>query len=336
MKDNRLADLNFWVIMLGLVLLLVSALWNPAKAASGESLQASRGPVMLNENISISGTIIHLGDLFDGVGDKARIAIAYAPEPGKRAFFDVNWLYRVAQRYRLAWKPLSLKQRAVVERSSLVIGTEEIKDHILAALIEKGIDADVSVELNNRMLRLHVPGDSSATMAVEDISFNPSTRRFTASIVAPVNGPVPTRTRVTGKIFKMLEIPVLNHRLARGEIIRGRDIKWIEIRSKQTGRNVIIDEADLIGMSAKRALRMNTPIRVSEVGQPVLVNKGSLVVMTLNTPLMRLTAQGKAQESGVEGETVRILNTQSNKVIQAIVTSSGQVRVIPVSHIAMN
>jgi len=336
MKDNRLSDANFWVILLGLALLLTSAIWNPATSASGEQFQKPQGPVILNENVNVIGSIIHLGDLFDGVGDKASVAVAYAPEPGKRAFFDVNWLYRVAQQHKLAWKPLSLRQRSVVERGSIVIGSEEIKDHILAALVEKGIGAEFSIELNNNMLRLHLPSDSSATMAVQDITFNPNTRRFAANIVAPVDSPGSTRTRVTGKIFRMLEIPVLNRRLAGGEIIRNQDIKWIEIRSKQTGRNVITNETDLVGMSAKRGLRMGVPIRISEVGHPVLVVKGSLVVMTLIMPQMRLTSQGKAMENGIDGDTIRVLNTQSNKVVQATVTSSGQVRVIPISHIAMN
>ena len=335
MKHNKTTDINFWMTLLGLALLLVSALWNPASAGSNLSLETPNGPVMLNEKISVNGTVIHLGDLFNGVGDKAGIAVAYAPEPGKRAFFDVNWLYRVAQKYRLAWKPLSLKQRTVVVRVSIVIGPEEIKDHILAALIEKGVGSDVSIELNNRMLRLHVPGDSSATMAVEEVSYNSSTRRFAANIIAPVDSPAPTRTRITGRIYKMLEIPVLNRRLGKGEIIRSRDIKWIDVRSKRAGRNVIIEETDLVGMSAKRGLRMGVPVRISEVGHPILVNKGSLVIMTLNTPLMRLTSQGRAEESGIDGDTIRVLNTQSNKIIQAIVTGAGQVSVIPVSHIAM-
>ncbi len=337
MKDRPFADLNIWITLLGLAMLLASAWWNPATAGSDTgSDRNSQGPVMLNESVSIDGSIILLGDLFGGLGDKARIAVAYAPKPGKRAFFDVNWLYRVAQRYQIAWKPLSLNQRVVVKRSSITIGADEIKDYILAALIEKGASGDIRVELNNRNLRLYVPGDSLATMAVEDISFNPASRRFTAFLIAPVDGPAPTRTRVTGKIFRMLELPVLSHRLAKGEIIRKRDIKWVEIRARRIGRYAITDEADLIGKAAKRGLRMDTPIQLSEVGEPVLVTKGSLVLMTLNTPLMRLTSQGKAQQSGVDGETIRVLNTQSNKIIQAIVTGAGQVRVIPISTLALN
>ena len=333
MRNSKLSDVNFWVIMLGLALLFASALWNPATAGS----ETPRGPVVLNENVTVNGTIIHLGDLFQGVGDKAGSAIAYAPEPGKRAFFDVNWLYKVAQSYRLAWKPVSLKQRAVVSRASITIGTEEIKDHILAALIEKGVEVGVNIELSNHMMRLYVPDDSSsATMAVEDISYNPASQRFVANIIAPVDSSAPTRTRVTGRVFRMLEVPVLNRDIARGDVIRNRDIKWIDIRSKRARRNIITEAVELVGMSAKRALRRDAPIASSDVGQQVLVAKGSLVIITLKMPMMRLTSRGRAEENGVDGDTIRILNTQSNKIIQATVTGPGQVIVIPVSHVAMN
>ena len=336
MKSNKTTDINFWMTLLGLAFLLASALWNPANAVTKTAVEMPNGPVMLNEKVSVNGSIIHLGDLFKGVGDKAGIAVAYAPEPGKRAFFDANWLYRVAQNYQLPWKPMSLKQRTVVLRASTVIGTDEIKDHLLAALIEKGLDSDISIELSNRMLRLHVPDHGSASVAVEEITYNPSTQRFAANIIAPADAPDPKRTRVTGRIFRMLEVPVLNRRLGKGEVIRSRDIKWVDIRSKRVGRNIITDETDLIGMSSKRAMRMDTPIRRSEIGHPVLVNKGSLVIMTMSTPLMRLTSQGKAEENGIDGDTIRVLNTQSNKIVQAVVTGAGQVSVIPISHIAMN
>ena len=171
---------------------------------------------------------------------------------------------------------------------------------------------------------------------MSEITYNPSTQRFAANIIAPADAPDPKRTRVTGRIFRMLEVPVLNRRLGKGEVIRSRDIKWVDIRSKRVGRNIITDETDLIGMSSKRAMRMDTPIRRSEIGHPVLVNKGSLVIMTMSTPLMRLTSQGKAEENGIDGDTIRVLNTQSNKIVQAVVTGAGQVSVIPISHIAMN
>ena len=53
-------------------------------------------------------------------------------------------------------------------------------------------------------------------------------------------------------------------------------------------------------------------------------------------PKMILTAQGKALDNGADGDTVRITNTQSKKVIEAEVTGMGRVAVLPTGFVAMN
>jgi flagella basal body P-ring formation protein FlgA len=56
----------------------------------------------------------------------------------------------------------------------------------------------------------------------------------------------------------------------------------------------------------------------------------------LKTPMMTLTSQGKAIENGSDGDVIRLTNTQSNTVIQAIVSGAGVVTITTVSHLAMN
>ncbi len=50
---------------------------------------------------------------------------------------------------------------------------------------------------------------------------------------------------------------------------------------------------------------------------------------------MTLTAQGRALEDGGAGDTVRVVNTQSNTVVQAVVTGANRVSVLPAGTIAM-
>jgi flagellar basal body P-ring formation protein FlgA len=263
-------------------------------------------------------------------------SVAYSPEPGKRAVFDTTWLYKVARGYGLAWKPLSNKQQAVVRRESIAIKRAEIEDNILGALIEQGTSPEMSVELSNRMLQIHVPSDTEATIAVEDLLVDQRTSRFTAWLTAPANGPVSSRTRVTGQIVKMVDVPVLNNRIARDQIIRAEDLKWIKIRSKRIQDDVVTNANGLIGMTPKRVLRSGKPVSNSDISRPLLIKKGGLVTMVLKSPFMTLTSQGRALDNGSDGDVVRITNTQSNKTVQAVVTNTGQVRVTSASSLAMN
>ena len=324
-----------------LLALLTAALLLPAAPASGgqrsaKSATAEAETVVLRESITVNSKLVRLGDLFTVTGEKGGIAVAYAPLPGKRAVFDARWLYRVARAYNLKWRPLSVQDQIVVERESQVILHDEIEDHIRAALIERGAEPNTRIELSNRMMRLYVPGNVAATVAVEDISFESRTGRFTAILAAPAGEPSATRTRVTGRLFQVAEIPVVTRRLLAREVITERDVKWVSVRRDRLPRGTITDINELIGMAAKRSLRPGIPVQASAVQKPILVPKGSLVTIFLKARRMTLTAQGKALEDGSDGDTIRITNTQSDKVIEAEVTGAGRAQVLPTSFMVMN
>ena len=181
--------------------------------------------VVLRESVVVKSKLVRLGDLFSNTGAKADITVAYAPAPGKRALFDARWLSRVARAYGLDWRPLGPQDQIMVERESQIITRAEIEDSIHAALISQGAERSMTVELSNRLLRLYVASGSLATVGVEDVAYEPRTRRFTAIVVAPARDPRATRTRVTDRLVKITEVPVLNRRMLRNEVITKGDIK---------------------------------------------------------------------------------------------------------------
>lgn len=292
--------------------------------------------VVLKESVVVKSKLVRLGDLFSNTGAKADITVAYAPAPGKRALFDARWLFRVARAYGLEWRPLGLQDQIMVERESQAITRAEIEDSIHAALISQGAERSMSVELSNRLLRLYVPSESLATVGVEDVAYEPRTGRFTAIVVTPARDPRATRTRVTGRLVKITEVPVLNKRMLRNEVITKGDIKWIKVRNDRLRRGTITDSNELIGMAVKRGAKAGLPLQTGAIQRPILVAKGSLVTIILKAPKMILTVQGKALDNGADGDTVRITNTQSNKVIEAEVTGVGKVAVLPTGFVAMN
>ena len=292
-------------------------------------------PVMLIESVIVNSTIVKLGDVFTNTGKQSEIAIAYAPAPGQTATLDANWLYRVANAYKIKWRPLSIRERAIIQRESVVITRQEIEDRILLALIDKGADERSQVELSNRLLRIHVAGDLAAKVFVDDVIFEPRTKRFNAVLVATGGSGPEQRTRVTGRLHRILEIPVLTSRMKPGSIIRKHHIKWVKIRAERLQRDIILDDTNLIGMSSKRGLLAEKPLRNSDVRRPVLVKKNSLVTLELSMPGMSLSARGKAFEDGAKGETVRVHNLRSKNIVEGVVVGDGKVRVRISRRVAM-
>lgn len=292
--------------------------------------------VALKDSSRLDGKIIYLGDLFSNLSEtKREIAVAYTPAPGKRAVFDARWLYRVARSHKLKWRPLSRHDRIVIERTSTIINRDQIAEDVLSALLDEGADPDMEVEFGNRNLRLHVGGDELAVLGIDDAIFDARSLRFSAIIHAPAGDPAAKRVRITGRLHRTSEVPVPVRRILAGEVIRKEDLKWIKVRSRRLQRDIVHSDLDMIGMSPRRGLRTGQPIRTSAVRRPILVKKGSLVTIILNAPKMRLTAQGKANADGGEGDVIQIMNTQSKSVVEAEVIGPGRVTVRMTTQLAM-
>lgn len=121
--------------------------------------------------------------------------------------------------------------------------------------------------------------------------------------------------------------PVLNRPLARGEIIRGQDLQMLQLKHGASHLVYITDPGQLAGMSAKRPLRPGVPLRASDISEPRIVAKGDIVTMAFEAPGMRLSVRGKALDDGLLGASVRVLNTQTNRTVEATVVAAGYVLV---------
>jgi flagella basal body P-ring formation protein FlgA len=300
-----------------------------APAAHGEA-------VLLNQAAVVDDAYVRLGDLFANAGAKSDTKVARAPAPGQRAVFDARWLYRVARAYGLEWRPLGAQDRIVIERDSQAIDREEIEAHILAALREKGADRDTRIELSNQLLTLYVAAGQPATMQVDNAVLDVRSGRFSALVSAPAGDPTAQRVRVSGRIHRITEVPVLARRMAAGDVIGKNDVKMATVRADRLQHDTIVDPEGLVGMAVRRFLQPDLPVRTSEVQRPLLVAKGSLVTLLLRTPYMTLTAQGKAQDNGAEGDAIRVTNTQSNQTVEAVVIGANVVAVRPASRVLTN
>lgn len=302
-----------------------------------ETAKVEKSPVVLNSHLLLNGEFIRLGDLFDNIDEaKADINVAYAPDPGKRATFDARWLYRVARAYELDWRPFSKLDQAVVERDSITVDREEIEEMIQTALEDRGLDSDMQVMVSNRMLRVHLPADSNGLIEVDDVTYDERANRFSAYIIAPAGSPKAERTRVSGKVHRMIEVPALTRQVPRDEIIGARDIQWLKFRAARVQDDVIRDPEDLIGLTPKRSLRPGKPIRTADVRRPILVPKNGLVTMILQVPNMTLSAQGKALDNGSDGDVVRISNSKSRTVVEGVVVGANRVAVRPTGQMLLN
>ena len=305
---------------------LLAILAVPALAAPAAPPQAPAAPVMLNANPVVAGPLLRLGDLFANAGPAAAVVIGKTPAVGQPLVLDVQALYRLARSHGLAWRPHATTERAVVERESRVVDRTALVQLAGAALADKGISGDeLSIELTTPAQGVRIPIEAAAS--IDQLSYHPDSRQFTGIVEAVIDGSAVQRTAIAGRVFRTVAMPVVVRRLQGGEVIAANDIDWIAIRDSRVPVNAVLDAGALVGLTPKRMLRPGQPILASDLQRPLFVAKGSLVTMIVETPMMQLTARGRALADGAEGDVIRVANLQSQSVIGGVVTGPGIVLV---------
>ncbi len=315
-----------------------AALMLAAVLLSGTAVQAAT----LKPAATVADGQILLGDLFDGLApDLAVRPVLTAPEPGRRANLDAPALSRIAAASGIDWRATGGADRIVVERASVQVTNVTIVDSLRQALRDAGAGDGVDVLLDNRTLSFFLPVGNDATVRVENLAYDAQRGRLTADIVAPATGPELTRQQVGARAIDMVELPVLSRRLAQGELIAEADITWVRQPRDRVQAGVVSDVSEMIGKTVRRAVPPNQAVFVRDVREPVVVAKGAAVTILLQSETMTLTASGKALSDGAQGELVRIVNTSSSRVIDAVVTGPNLVAVrpsgpvtTPVSHVS--
>lgn len=313
------------------LLLASGPVW--AKSAAEETPPPA---ITLKSVAVIEGDVVRLGDLFHGLGAEAETAVARAPSPGSRVELSSRWLAALALGHGVPWRPSSALDRVLVERASHTIGSAQVEDLILGALSERGLDGQVALLLDNPGLRMQLPAEIEPSLAITGLSYDPGSGRFNARIVAPATGAPHALTSVTGRAVVMTDVPVLQRPVEPGEMIRAEDVGWVSQRADRLGRNIVLDAQSVVGKSPRRPINLDQPIRSGDLREPVTVKKNSLVTIALRTKRMVLTAQGRALEDGASGSVIRVMNTKSNTVINAVVADSGLVEVQPTGTAAAN
>jgi flagella basal body P-ring formation protein FlgA len=293
-------------------------------------------PALLRTAVTVDDEVIRLGDLFDGALASPELAIARAPAPGESVVLDVRWLAAVARAHAVAWQPASKFDQSVVVRSSQVVGTDAIRAALLGELVGRGATGDLDIQFDGQAPTMKLPVTVAPDIAVQQLNFDAQSGRFTATLTAAGDGAGVVRTVLSGRAFTLMEVPVPVRRLLPGEIVREEDIEWAQVHADRVTAAIAIDPSLIVGRAPRRPIRAGEPIRANDLQIAIMMKRGTMVTMVLETPQMLITTQGRVMEDGAEGDLVSVMNMSSNRVVKATVVDPTTVAVAAVSAPATN
>ncbi len=274
----------------------------------------------------IQGDNLLLGDIFDGV-ENAEYVLGPAPQPGKDMVLNARTLYKIATALNVDWKPANSTEQIVLRREAVIIAQTTIDALLEDKIREGGVKEGFNIQYVSAADHIVLPAGEDETAEVTSLQFDAQNDSFKAVVVAPSAQNPLKKINVSGRIDRMVSVPVLKNTLKNGDIIGGNDIDYIELPKNRVSNGILVNEDDIMNMTPRRTIASGKPIMSNDLEFPKMVDRGEAITLIFSTGAMTLTAKGKSLQSGAMGDTVRVTNLDSNKNLQGTVTAHREVTI---------
>ena len=115
--------------------------------------------------------------------------------------------------------------------------------------------------------------------------------------------------------------------LVKGQLIDTDNVKLKKMKVSSLFNGYFREIVALTGLQAKRNLAGNSILTPADLQPRELVKSGQRVTILLNLKGLEVKSTGQALQSASLGQLIKVRNTQSNKIVEGVVSASGQITV---------
>jgi flagella basal body P-ring formation protein FlgA len=301
-----------------LCLALLAALLSASSALAAPSLKGE---------ITVNKAIVTIGDMFDDAGSLAETGIFMAPAPGTTGIVPLADVERAARLVGLADFENVGFTRVRVARSATLVDAAMLDGLITADLARRGIISDeVSAELDFDVADVGFNAEAVANPAtLVSLRYTPGNSSFSARfMIAGMDQPVD----LGGTIELMTKAPRLAKTLPTGTILSSADFEFADVPLATADAGGYADLNQLVGKQLVRQARGGIMLKATDVTDPKVVTRNTLVTVVLKSGPMTLTVKGTSLTTAAIGESVEVLNTVTKKILHGVARADGAVEIV--------
>lgn len=288
----------------------------------------------LKADVTVTGDIVTIGDLVENAGPVANVPIFRAPDLGTTGAVATDRILDAIRPHQLIGIDTHGLAEVVVTRASRAITTREISARIAQALGGQygfGNARDIQINFDGDVRTLQVEPNASGELRILALSYDPRTTRFDVTLDMPDSMALQRQpARYSGTAIDTVNAIAVDRPIERGEVLQASDLTTVR-RPKAESSAVLTDGNAAIGLSARHALRPGQALAAADLMKPEIIARNDNVTIVYQVPGITLTLRGQAKDAGALGDTISIVNTESKRVVQAVVSGPDRVTVGPIT-----
>lgn len=236
-----------------------------------------------------------------------------------------------------------LKARKPVKRSltHLCIGLVAVMLHSIPAnadslqnQVDNALNAYIaSIASNSKDKRLEGTWqklDTRLTLPVcpQNLDVTPLTDRTTGRTTVRISCASPAWSLLAPILIRTFQhVVVSTAPIARNDAINPATLTLEEREIKPPLNGFFTDLAQIKGRLAKRPIPADQILTASMLKSPEIISKGQSVIIEAGSDSFAVRSAGTALTNGGLGDTIRVRNAQSGRIVEGVVVSEGKIRV---------
>lgn len=302
------------------IALVLAGIGNAAAQADRPALRAS---------VTVQGDLVRIGDLVENAGPVANVAVFRAPDLGTSGAVSTDRIVDAIRPYQLIDIDTRGLAEVTVARASRGIALDEISDRIADALSRQyklGDPRHIGLTFDRPLRTLQVEANAAGDLQVLALNYDARSNRFDITLDLPSSAILHRQPpRFTGTAIETVDVIAVDHPVERGEVLQASDLTTLRRPKAQAGG--ITEPAAAIGFAARRPLRPGQPLAAADLMKPEIVSRNETVTLIYQAPGITLTLRGQAQDAGALGDTIGVLNAQTKRVVQGVISGPGRVTI---------
>jgi flagellar basal body P-ring formation protein FlgA len=295
--------------------------------------QSAPPPPALRASVTVTSDVVRIGDLVENAGPVANIPIFRSPDLGTTGAVATNRIVDAIRPHELIGIDTRGLAEVIVTRSSRAISAQEISSRIAQALSGQygfGDAHNILVNFDHDVRTLQVEPDVTGELQVLSVSYDARTAHFDVTFGLPSSMEMRRQTtHYTGTATATVDALAVDHPIERGQVIKASDVTVL--RRPKTDTAAVTDMNAVVGLAARHPLQPNQPLGTADLMKPEIVQRNNTVTIVYQAPGVTLTLRGQAQESGALGDTISVMNSESKRVVQAVVSGPDRVSVAAIT-----
>jgi len=314
--------LKFWPSFTFLFVLLT--FFSNADAQISVSFQANASVTAAKIVLADIAVIKPTGSAADAIG---QLPVAAAPAPGKtKQLSTVSVITSLRNRPEVADVDWQGSQSIVVERKGNQISQEQMQQIVTDYLLENSAKLQAQVEftaVRSPQLLVLPAGQLSWKVTPSNPNIIGSS---SFSIFFTVDGKPAGNCVVRGRLNTFSDILTAVKTLHKGDVIKEEHLA-LQRQNLAGLEDPFQDQELIIGMQVARTVNAGKPLTQKDIVSPPIIKDGEMIKIFARKGTLLLSTSGIAQSDGRLGETIKVKNISSNKLIHCRVDGPGIVSV---------